>query len=323
MKKIIFLSGKGGTGKTSVMSCLIDFFNNKVMIDCDVDAANMHLLLNPQNSEEFEFFAGKTAVIDYNKCSTCGKCMEVCRFDSIKLINNNLIKNEVVRASSFHDKNTKSQDTNNLSSNKQDACRTFNNLNRYEIKEFICEGCSYCELVCPEKAISLKDRLAGHYYTSDTKYGTLVHAELDGGVENSGKLVSKIKQVAQEIADSKQNEFMLIDGPPGIGCPVIASLNTVDYVVLVTEPALPAQSDMQRLIKLLEKLKIKYGVVINKYDLNNDYVSSISEEFILGKIPFIKDFKESISQQKTLTEFNPKYNNTFKPIFEKIINETN
>ncbi len=282
MKKIIFLSGKGGTGKTSIMSCLIDFFSNKILIDCDVDAANLHLLLNPQQTNEFDFYAGKTAVIDYNTCNNCGKCMEVCKFDSIKFYNN-----------------------------------------KYEIKEFICEGCSYCELVCPEKAISLIDRLAGHYYTSQTKRGTLVHAELDGGVENSGKLVSKVKQVAQEIADTNNNDFMLIDGPPGIGCPVIASLNSIDFVVLVTEPALAAQSDMQRLIKLLEKLKIKFGVVLNKFDLNDDFKSLISEDYILGKVPFIKDFKESISKQQTLTEYNPKYSDLFKPIFENIIKETN
>lgn len=275
MKKILFLSGKGGTGKTSIMSCLISFFQNPALADCDVDAANLHLLLNPENQQEFDFYSGYTAKIDTQKCIKCKKCYQECRFEAIKVIDENLA-----------------------------------------IQEHLCEGCSLCTLLCPQEAISLSERLVGHYYYANTCYGNFTYAELDGGVENSGKLVSKVKETI--LAKNSACEYLLLDGPPGIACPTLAALNSVDYVVLVTEPSVSAESDMKRLIELLDKLKINYGIILNKSDLNTMHKPLTTKDVFLGQIPYIEDFNISIRQGVILTELKNDYKNIFKPIYEKI-----
>lgn len=280
MKKILFLSGKGGTGKTSIMSCLIGFFSNIALADCDVDASNLHLILNPKNINKYDFYSGYTAKIDNKKCIKCAKCYSECHFDAIRFVDN-----------------------------------------QYIIMPYLCEGCSLCSLLCPQEAVSLSERLAGHYFEAETSYGKLVYAELDGGIENSGKLVSKVKDTVFEF--SPGCDFLLLDGPPGIACPTLAALNNINYVVLVTEPSVSALSDMKRLISLLERLNIRYGIILNKSDLNSDFIPEISEDLILGKIPYIDDFKNSINQGVILTELNNKYEELFKPVYHNIIKRLN
>jgi MinD superfamily P-loop ATPase len=188
MKEILVLSGKGGTGKTSVTGALATLMGSKVMADCDVDAADLHLILAPRVRLENEFCCGVEAEIDEEKCSGCGTCLALCRFHALVL------------------------------------------EKRARLRPFSCEGCGVCSHFCPEEAIVLRDKLSGHWYVSDTDYGTLVHARLGIGEENSGKLVSMVKRQARELAEAGQIDWLLVDGPSGIGCPTIASLSGANFV---------------------------------------------------------------------------------------------
>jgi MinD superfamily P-loop ATPase len=194
VKQIVVISGKGGTGKTILTASFAALAQNKVMVDCDVDAADLHLLLQPEIKERHEFRSGMTARINAEICEQCGQCISVCRFDAIS-------------------------------------------------KDFIvdpvsCEGCTICSYVCPAGAITLEENISGEWFISNTKYGPLVHAKLGIAEENSGKLVMQVRQAAKEIAEKDNLDYVIIDGPPGIGCPVIASLSGVDLAVIVTEPTL-------------------------------------------------------------------------------------
>lgn len=256
MKQIVVISGKGGTGKTVVTGALAVLADNKVMVDCDVDAADLHLLLSPEIRERHEFRSGKTAVIDDKLCNKCGQCVRVCRFDAIK----------------------------------PDIA----------VESFSCEGCGLCARICPRGAISMQENIAGEWFVSETKYGPFVHAKLGIAEENSGKLVSKIRQVATDIAKKNKLEYVIIDGPPGIGCPVIASLSGVDCALVVTEPTLSGLHDAQRVIDAAAHFKVPSKLVINKYDLNADMSDSI-EKFcaekgvpVVGRIPFDKAVVGSI-----------------------------
>ena len=194
MKEIVVISGKGGTGKTTITGGLAALLEDKVIADCDVDAADLHLILAPKITERYDFTAGVTPVVDGKRCTACGTCAGLCRFDAIEV---------------------------------GDAA---------EIDEFSCEGCGVCAWFCPEEAISLKEKLCGEWYVSETHYGPLVHAQIGIGEENSGKLVSLVKRKARQIAEDICADFVLVDGPPGVGCPVIASLSNADAVLIVTEP---------------------------------------------------------------------------------------
>ena len=256
MKQILIISGKGGTGKTILTPSLAAISKNKVMVDCDVDAADLHLILHPNIKERYDFKSGKTAVVNPIFCNKCGKCQEVCRFDAIS-----------------------------------DA---------FLIDSISCEGCGLCAQVCQSNAIIMKENLSGEWYVSDTEYGPLVHAKLGIAEENSGKLVAKVRQVAKELAQKENSDYVIIDGPPGIGCPVIASLSGIDMAVIITEPTLSGLHDLKRAIEIALHFKILIGIVINKYDLNVDNTNKI-EEFckktkidIIGKIPFSKEVSKSI-----------------------------
>jgi len=248
MKGILFLSGKGGTGKTSLAGAFAFLMEKKVLADCDVDAANLHLLLDPEIEQEGEFQGSKEAVKDDSKCIECGECRRVCRFHAID--------------------------------------------EEFRIDPFLCEGCGACAYVCPTDAITLQPRISGRWYTAKSRLGPLASAELYPGEETSGKLVTVVKQRAYQLGKDVEAERLLIDGSPGIGCPVIASVSGATAVILVTEPSLSGLHDLERILKVARHFRIPAYLVINKFDLNEE-VSARIERFakreglsLLGRIPY-------------------------------------
>ncbi len=259
MKKIAFISGKGGTGKSTLVSSISEIARDRIIADCDVDAPDLHLLLSGKKIRQEDFYGAKEAVINEEMCIKCGLCVSVCEFDAI------------------------SEDI--------------------SIMPYKCEGCGACVLVCPNKAIKLKSIKTGITTISETDGGIFSHALLDVGAEGSGRLVTKLRQNAE--AFSSGEKFMLIDGSPGIGCVVIASITGTDAVVAVTEPTLSGLSDLKRVLEVAGHFGIKSFVCINKYDLNRDITRQI-EEFcrerdieIIGKIPFNKEIVRALQEYKT------------------------
>ena len=255
IKEIVVISGKGGTGKTTITSSLIPYFQDIVIGDCDVDAPNLQILFNPQNSKKESFYGMKKAKLDRELCIDCGKCYEVCRFDAIE--------------------NPKK-----------------------------CESCSICEYVCPVGAIKMVDNEAGEIYVSETKYGKMVHACLFPGEENSGKLVAEVRKKAKKIAQDENKKYILLDGAPGVACNVISSLTGVKKAVIVTEPTLSGLHDLERVLELIERFRIKPYFVINKYDLSLEMANKI-EEFLKDKgfevsvkVPFDKRVVNAIGRKE-------------------------
>ena len=255
IKEIVVISGKGGTGKTTITSSLIPYFQDIVIGDCDVDAPNLQILFNPQNSKKESFYGMKKAKLDRELCIDCGKCYEVCRFDAIE------------------------------------------NLKK-------CESCSICEYVCPVGAIKMVDNEAGEIYVSETKYGKMIHACLFPGEENSGKLVAEVRKKAKKIAQDENKKYILLDGAPGVACNVISSLTGVKKAVIVTEPTLSGLHDLERVLELIERFRIKPYFVINKYDLSFEIANKI-EEFLKDKgfeisvkVPFDKRIVKAIGRKE-------------------------
>ena len=247
MKELVVLSGKGGTGKTSIVGSFAALAKNKVLADCDVDAADLHLLIQPVTKEKHEFWSGQVAFIDKQKCNQCGLCQELCRFNAIK---------------------------------------------GYRVKATSCEGCGLCSRICPTEAIAMKETMAGHWLISDSRYGTMVHARLGIAQENSGKLVALVRQQARQKAEKEGADYIISDGPPGIGCPVISSLSGADLALLVTAPTLSGMHDLERVLGVCYHFGVKALVCINKYDINEDntrqietYCSNQGVE-VASKIPF-------------------------------------
>jgi MinD superfamily P-loop ATPase len=285
MNEIVVLSGKGGTGKTSITASFAVLARNEAVIaDCDVDAANMHLLLKPDFGKAYEFNSGELALINQDLCNVCGKCAEVCRFSAIPLLNN-----------------------------------------QYQINNMDCEGCGYCEKVCPTYAITMHERKSGHVYISETKIGNImVHAKLDIGAENSGKLVAKVKSEARSIATFENKQFIIADGSPGIGCPVISSLSGANYVVLVTEPSMSGLHDLKRMYEIIKRFRIRSGCIINKYDINNEMTSKIknflNNEQIdyLASIPYDSIFLSAMIKGKTIVEIESPLKQLIVDIWGKV-----
>ena len=255
IKEIVVISGKGGTGKTTITSSLIPYFQDIVIGDCDVDAPNLQILFNPQNSKKESFYGMKKAKLDKELCIECGRCYEVCRFDAVE--------------------NPKK-----------------------------CESCSICEYVCPVGAIKMVDNEAGEIYVSETKYGKMVHACLFPGEENSGKLVAEVRKKAKKIAQEENKKYILLDGAPGVACNVISSLTGVKKAVIVTEPTLSGLHDLERILELIERFRIKPYFVINKYDLSLEMANKI-EEFLKDKgfevsvkVPFDKRVVNAIGRKE-------------------------
>jgi MinD superfamily P-loop ATPase len=267
MKQITVLSGKGGTGKTTITASFAVLANDIVIADCDVDAPDLHMLLHPQIMKTQEFKGPKLAVIDKTKCIKCGLCKDSCRFDAIN--------------------------------------------DSIQIDPFSCEGCGVCVVVCPEEAISLQKRISGHAFISKTKYGIMSHARLDPGESNSGKLVTMVRNNAQQIAEEENCNLILIDGPPGIGCPVIASVTGIDTGLIVTEPTMSGIHDLDRAIQLLNHFNISPLVCINKYDINRKNTEKIvkfcekNKAEVTGKISFDPIMTEAMVAGKTVVEHSP------------------
>ena len=265
MKQIVIISGKGGTGKTVITGAFAALAKNKVMADCDVDAADLHLLLKPTVKERHEFRSGKTAKIEKKLCKQCDKCISVCRFDAI------------------------SED--------------------FAIDPISCEGCAFCSLVCPEGAIKMEENVSGEWFISDTRFGPMVHAKLGITEENSGKLVSLVRKQAKDLAEKENCDWVIVDGAPGIGCPVIASLSGIDRAVVITEPTLSGLHDADRAIEVARHFKVETRLVINKYDLNLDMTRKIEKYCevhnvgLIGKIGFDKSVVKAMVKGKTIIEY--------------------
>ena len=271
MKEIVIISGKGGTGKTSVTASYGFLGGQDVVVaDCDVDAADMHLLMKPDFARSEDFYSGVVAEINPDKCTQCGLCAEKCRFDAIPVINN-----------------------------------------QHVVKKLDCEGCGYCAKICPEEAITMPEQNVGDWYISTTKVNnTMVHAKLGIGAENSGKLVAKVKDEAKAMAEKQQKEFAVIDGSPGVGCPVVSSLSGADFTVIVTEPSVSGFHDLKRVFELVKKFKIKAGCIINKYDINQEITDKIMnflrDEKIehIASLPYDENFTRAMTLGKTIVEFD-------------------
>lgn len=256
MKEIVVISGKGGTGKTSVVASFAVLAKNKVLADCDVDAADLHLILEPTVIEHGEFSGGRRAVIRQDDCVDCGACQARCRFDAVKV----------------------------------EGEQTGNAI--FSVDPIACEGCGVCVHVCPVDAIDFPEHINGEWFVSDTRCGPMVHARLGIAEENSGKLVSIVRDKARTIAETKGCDYVIIDGPPGTGCPVIASMSGADMVVIVTEPTLSGAHDLERVAGVAKHFGIPAAVCINKRDINHSQSAGIARKAresglpVLGTIPY-------------------------------------
>jgi MinD superfamily P-loop ATPase len=256
MVELVVLSGKGGTGKTSLVGSLAALADNKVLVDCDVDAADLNLILGAKVGRSNDFSGQKKASIDEARCIACGICPSFCRFDAIKSrIEPQSIFGEV-----------------------------------FLIDEYSCEGCGVCRHFCPEQAIDFREVVNGTWFVSETKYGTLIHASLGIAEGTSGKLVSLLRQTARSTATAEGRDLIILDGPPGIGCPVIACMTGADYVLIVTEPSQSAFHDLDRILSLASHFTIPCGICINKSDINIEFSSRIEAHAAERNIPVLGRF---------------------------------
>lgn len=267
IRELVVVSGKGGTGKTSITAAFSSLAKNFVLCDADVDAADLHLLMAPQVQKTSDFMGGSVAEIRLDDCVECERCRELCRFDAISA--------------------------------------------DYIVDSINCEGCGVCVDLCPEQAIDFPVQKCGEWFISDTRLGPMVHARLGIAEENSGKLVSLVRQETRKLAEQKGHELILTDGPPGIGCPVIAAIGGASSLVIVVEPTVSGLHDMQRVAELAVHFRVPGLVCINKFDLNKEMTEKI-EEFgaernmkIVGRIPFDPVFIEAMIAGKNIMEYAP------------------
>ncbi len=272
MKQLVILSGKGGTGKTSITAALahLAFEQNLqvVFADADVDAANLELVMSPVVVEEHIFMGGKVASIAQEKCIACGICEYVCRFGAI-----------------------------------------LHQGMKYQVDPIACEGCGACVHQCPQDAITMESQLAGHWYKSNSRYGPLFHAALRPAQENSGKLVTMVKQQARLLALDTDYPLMIVDGPPGIGCPVISTISGADMALIVAEPSLAGVHDMERALEMTRHFKVPAAVCINKFDVYLDGAAQIEDYChnhnypVVGRIPYDPKITEAMSNGEPVTAF--------------------
>lgn len=269
MREIVILSGKGGTGKTSITAAFATLAESPVVVDCDVDAADLHLVLEPDVQETHDFVGGKIARIDSAKCAHCGQCKEICRFGAAL-------------------------------SERGDYC----------IDPIACEGCGVCAAFCPAGAITMEDTINGRWFVSQTRVGPMVHAMLRPSGENSGKLVALVRNKARDIAQSTNAQLILTDGPPGIGCPVIASLSGASHVIIVTEPTISGIHDLERVAKLATHFRVSASIIINKSDINPDKAAEIDmfasahDISVLGRIAYDPVFTAAQLVGKSVIEYS-------------------
>lgn len=291
MKEITVLSGKGGTGKTTITAALASVADTAIFCDNDVDAADLHLIFHPLIEERYTFASGWEMTIDPDRCIKCGKCEELCRFNAI----------------------------------------SHTSESGYVINNFKCEGCLLCERVCPVNAITSHQRKDNLWFVSQTRFGHLVHAQMGPGEENSGRLVTTIRKRAKELAEEKNIEYIINDGPPGIGCATIASLTGADIVLLVIEPTKSGLHDAQRLVSLAQSFKIKCFALINKADILEEMTLKVErylkEEGIplLTKINFDEQIVSAMTAGKTVVEYDPesKLSMQLKEVWNQMINNSN
>jgi MinD superfamily P-loop ATPase len=266
MKEIVIISGKGGTGKTSIIAAFASLAEDKVLCDADVDAADLHLIMDPEIKERHDFKSGNTAVINPDKCTECGLCRDLCRWNAI------------------------SED--------------------FVVDPIECEGCGVCWHFCPEKAIDFPLNTCGEWYISETRFGPMAHARLGIAEENSGKLVTLIRQEGKKLAEAKNFDLLLTDGPPGIGCPVIASLGGASAVLIVSEPTVSGRHDMERVAELAAFFNIPAMLCVNKFDINpgeGEAIEKFAKERnvkVIGRVPFDPAFTQAMVQGRTIVEFD-------------------
>jgi MinD superfamily P-loop ATPase len=285
VKELVVISGKGGTGKTSLMAAFASLAENKVLCDADVDAADLHLLMNPDIIERHDFQGGSTAIINPNKCTQCGLCRDLCRWDAIS--------------------------------------------EAFKVDPLECEGCGVCVDFCPEEAIDFPAKTCGEWYISNTRFGPMVHARLGIAEENSGKLVTIVRQETKKLAEKNKLNLLITDGPPGVGCPVIASVGGASAVLIVAEPTVSGLHDMERVAQLAAHFKVPVMVCVNKFDLNVDQTEAIEKlakennMTIVGRVPFDPVFTESMLQGQTVLEYNGNSNirNNIGEIWQNIKNQ--
>lgn len=270
-KVVTIISGKGGTGKTSVAASFAVLAAPTVLADCDVDAANLHLLLSPKNRETHDFYAMPIAKINQDKCSGCGTCHDLCQFDAIKI--------------------------------------TDGDPPEYVVDPLSCEACLVCREFCPEDAVDTVERPAGQWFVSDARTGPMVHARLGIAEENSGKLVTEVRKAADKAAEDQGIGLIIVDGPPGIGCAVMASLTGADLVIAVTEATLSGMADLIRVYELCSHFDIPINVIINKADLNIDVCKDIKKWAddthtpVIGELPYDTAFTRAMISAKTIVEY--------------------
>jgi MinD superfamily P-loop ATPase len=275
MKELVVISGKGGTGKTSMAAAFSALACPAVVADCDVDAADLHLVLDPQVRQTSDFSGGKQAAIDPSKCMGCGRCAGLCRFEAVRLDGP---ANDVIGKT-------------------------------YGIEPVACEGCGVCVEFCPTKAIELHEAVNGQWFLSETRFGPMIHARLGLAQANSGKLVTLIRRQAREIAEERRLDLIVVDGSPGIGCPVIASITGADLVLIVTEPTLSGQHDLGRVADLAANFGIRALLCINKADINPQMTEEIGAEArkrgiaIVGEIPYDDAFTKAQILKATIVEY--------------------
>ncbi len=295
MKEIVVISGKGGTGKTSLVASLAARAGSIVTADCDVDAADLHMLLQPEIEQRHTFSGGKIATIDPGLCDGCGTCAELCRFGAVVGIE---------RAGAADEEAVFER---GAGEGKHGGAR-HGKHGLYAIDNIACEGCGVCAYFCPREAISFDDEENGEWYVSTARFGPMTHACLFPGAENSGKLVTLVRNEARRIAAERSIGLVLIDGSPGIGCPVIASVSGADLALVVTEPTMSGLHDLERVVELTRHFGIETAVVINKHDINEEMTQHI-EEFsrregitILGRIRYDESVTRAQMEGRAVVE---------------------
>ncbi len=288
MKELVVISGKGGTGKTSLTASFAMLADRPVIADCDVDAADLHLLLTPRVQEEHEFRSGHEAVILQEQCTRCGACLEHCRFGAVR--------KEV----------------------QSDGRTTF------RIDPLSCEGCGVCVRFCPVHAIDFPECVCGTWMVSDTRCGPMVHARLNAAAENSGKLVSVVRREAARIAKETDRSLVIVDGPPGIGCPVIASVTGATQVLVVTEPTVSGWHDLERVLALTRHFAVPTAVCVNKWDINEEMTERIEENtlqagaLVAGRIPYDTAVTAAQMQARTVVETESPVSHAIRCVWDRI-----
>jgi MinD superfamily P-loop ATPase len=268
MHELVIISGKGGTGKTSLVAAFASLARNKVLCDADVDAADLHLIMSPRETVRHDFQSGHEAIIDPDRCTRCGLCRDLCRWGAVRP--------------------------------------------DFVVDPVDCEGCGVCVHFCPEGAIDFPVKTCGEWFISETRFGPMVHARLGIAEENSGKLVTLVRQEARKLSETQSRELILTDGPPGVGCPVIASLGGASAALIVTEPTVSGRHDMERVGQLADFFKVPVMITVNKADLNPESsrdIQKYSEEKgyrFLGEIPFDPVFTKAMVSGRTILEHDPR-----------------